>query len=68
MLLCGSSLSEGAPSLKETRLSIWAFIIGFSSKNNSILGFSVKLGLRFFSEPEAGAAEPKIHLGHERIT
>lgn len=52
MLLCGSSLSEGAPSLKETRLSIWAFIIGFASKNNSILGFSVKLGLRFFFQSQ----------------
>ena len=62
LLLCGPSLKEDAPSVKETRLSICAFIIEFASKINSILGFSVKLGLRFFSEPEAGAAVSQEHI------
>lgn len=69
VLLCGPSLKEDAPSVKETRLSICAFMIEFAGKINSILGFSVKLGLRFFSEPEAGAAVSQEHsLGHERVT
>lgn len=36
-------------------VSIYAFRTDFASENKSTLRFSLKLGLRFFSEPEGGA-------------
>lgn len=48
--------------LKEARLSICAFIIGFASKNNSILGFSVKLGLRSGFQSQAGVAASQEYI------